>query len=198
MIQFLHHLFLILSAKTLRTKWHHQVMSIYATVQANSFFHESSNVINTQKDKSKIVIGDHSHIRGELLLFGHGGRIQIGEYCYIGEGTKIWSAKEIVIGNNVLIAHNVNIHDNISHPKDHLLRKEHYKKIITSGHPANGINLNEKKIIIKDNAWIGFNATILKGVTIGERAIVGACSVVTHDVPDDAIVVGNPAKKIIN
>ncbi|MCB0501084.1 MAG: hypothetical protein KDD32_00210 [Bacteroidetes bacterium] len=50
--------------------------------------------------------------------------------------------------------------------------------------------------MIKDKAWIGFNVIILKGVTIGEGAVVGAGSVVTKDVPDYTIVVGNPAKLI--
>ena len=49
---------------------------------------------------------------------------------------------------------------------------------------------------IKKNVWIGVNVTILPGVTIGENAIVGACSVVTKDVPDNTVVVGNPARVI--
>lgn len=51
-----------------------------------------------------------------------------------------------------------------------------------------------KPILIKRNAWIGANATILPGVSIGENAVVGACSVVTKDIPDNAVVVGNPAR----
>lgn len=57
-------------------------------------------------------------------------------------------------------------------------------------------NVNHAPIIIKNKAWIGFNSIILKGVTIGEGAIVGAGSVVTKDVPDFAVVAGNPAKII--
>ncbi|MCF2661720.1 hypothetical protein I6E42_06300 [Pseudoflavonifractor phocaeensis] len=49
-------------------------------------------------------------------------------------------------------------------------------------------------IVIKDRAWLGFNAIILKGVTIGDGAVVGAGSVVTKDVPDYAVVGGNPDK----
>ena len=51
-------------------------------------------------------------------------------------------------------------------------------------------------MIIKENAWIGANATILPGVTIGKGAIVGSGSVVTKDVEDNMIVAGNPAKVI--
>ena len=50
--------------------------------------------------------------------------------------------------------------------------------------------------LIKKGAWIGAGSTILPGVSIGEHAIVGAASVVTHDVPDFAVAVGNPAKVI--
>lgn len=182
--------------ETIRQKWHHLLLSSYSTIDKTSRFHPSATVVNNQLDKSKIRIGANTHIRGELLLFAHGGSISIGHNCYIGENTRIWSASEIIIGNNVLIAHNVNIHDNISHPIDAELRRKHYQNIITTGHPSKDIDLKEKKVIIKNDAWIGFNASILKGVTIGERAVVGACAVVTSDVPDDAIVVGNPAKMI--
>lgn len=51
-----------------------------------------------------------------------------------------------------------------------------------------------KPVHIKKNAWIGAGVTILPGVTIGENVIVGDASVVTKDVPDNAIVVGNPAR----
>ncbi|MGM9578000.1 MAG: DapH/DapD/GlmU-related protein [Evtepia sp.] len=51
-------------------------------------------------------------------------------------------------------------------------------------------------IVIRDKAWIGFNAILMKGITIGEGAIVGAGSVVTQDVPDYAVVGGNPARII--
>lgn len=157
---------------------------------------ESASVVNIAGDPARIVIGANTHIRGELLIFGHGGQINIGDYCYIGEDTRIWSARRIVIGNRVLIAHNVNIHDNISHPVDPHLRHEHYKRIITTGHPRDGLDLGEREVIIEDDAWIGFNATIMRGVRIGRGAIVGACSVVTKDVPEMTIVGGNPAREL--
>ena len=53
-----------------------------------------------------------------------------------------------------------------------------------------------KPVLVKQGAWIGAGATILPGVTVGKNAIVGAASVVTHDVPDYAVVVGNPARVI--
>nr|WP_094571377.1 acyltransferase [Mucilaginibacter xinganensis] len=159
-----------------------------------TFGHKAS-VFNIQKDKSKIEIDENSHIKGELTVYKHGGRIKIGKYCFVGENTKIWSAKNISIGDRVLIAHNVNIHDCNDHPIDANERHQHYKSILTTGH-ADDIALNEKEIIIGDDVWIGFNSTILKGVTIGQGAIVGACSVVTKDIPAHTIVAGNPARII--
>jgi len=195
-IKLLHYIVRIVTLEAVRHNWHNLLMGSFSTIDKTSRFHPSATVVNNQFDKSKITIGANTHIRGDLLLFAHGGKISIGNNCYIGEGTRIWSALEVNIGNNVLIAHNVNIHDNISHPIDAELRRHHFRSIITTGHPKKDLDLREKKVIIKNDAWIGFNASILKGVTIGERAIVGACAVVTSDVPDDAIVVGNPAKMI--
>ena len=60
--------------------------------------------------------------------------------------------------------------------------------------PKNIRTIMTKEIRIKKNAWIGARVSILPGVTIGENAIVGTGSVVTKDVPDDAVVVGVPAK----
>jgi acetyltransferase-like isoleucine patch superfamily enzyme len=157
-------------------------------------FHEESRVINLQHNKNLITIGSHTHVRGELLVYAHGGKISIGNFCFVGEGSRIWSGASITIGNYVLIAHGVNIHDNNSHPTDWKERRLHTEHIILKGHPTTGINLNDKPIVIMDDAWIGFNAAIMKGVTIGKGAVVGACSVVTKDVPDHAIVVGNPAR----
>lgn len=177
-------------------KWNTSATTRYASFSEGTVFHKGARVVNLLKNKECISLGKHSHIRGELLVFAHGGRITIGDYCYVGEGSKIWSASNISIGNYVLIAHGVNIHDNISHPINAEERRKHTEHIIHIGHPNKGIDLKEKPIVIKDDAWIGFNASVLRGVTVGRGAIVGACAVVTDDVPDYAIVVGNPAKII--
>lgn len=162
-----------------------------------SKFYEQAEVFNLQSDKEKIQIGSNTHIRGHLQIFQQGGKIKIGSFCYVGELSKIWSADEIIIGDNVLISHNVNIHDNVSHPIKSTKRIEDFERIIGyKAYDVHDFDLRPKKVVVKDKAWIGFNSIILKGVTIGEGAIVGAGSVVTKDVPDWTIVAGNPAKII--
>jgi acetyltransferase-like isoleucine patch superfamily enzyme len=166
-----------------------------ATIGVNSRIFKEANISNNLGDKTKIVIGDNCDIRGELLTFGHGGEIVLGNYSFVGERTKIWSAKKIIIGDRVLISHNVNIHDNNSHPLDSKLRHEDFKYLSTIG--LQKINdLREKEIIIGDDVWIGFNSTIMKGVKIGKGAIIGANSIITKDVPEFAVCVGNPMKII--
>lgn len=85
------------------------------TIGEKSKFYEQAEVINIQRNKQNIKIGDNTHIRGTLLLFAHGGNIDIGNNCYVGFGTQIWSATHIIIGNDVLISHNCNIIDTNSH-----------------------------------------------------------------------------------
>lgn len=117
------------------------------------------------------------------LHINYGKHTKIGKNVFINFDCVFLDLGGITIEDNVLIA-----------PKVSLL---------SEGHPASTDNrhsLTVGHIYIKKNAWIGANATILKGVTIGENAIVAAGSVVSKDVPDNTIVGGIPAKtiKIIN
>jgi acetyltransferase-like isoleucine patch superfamily enzyme len=161
-------------------------------LQEGAFLSHTARIRNALGDSDKIVIGVHSHIRGELMIFGHGGRISIGEWCYVGVGTRIWSAASVEIGNRVLISHSVNIFDNLTHPLKAAERHEQAKQIFTSGHPRK-ISLDEKPIKIGDDAWIGASAMVLRGVSVGEGGVVAAGAVVTRDVPAYSIVAGNPA-----
>ncbi|MCT7983614.1 acyltransferase [Laspinema sp. A4] len=164
-------------------------------IKEGAVLYSSSKILNNLGQTDAIQMGSFTHIKGELLTFAHAGSIKIGQYCFIGEDTRIWSAKSILIGDRVLISHNVNIFDNATHPISAKLRHEQFKQIITSGHPK-GIDLQEKPIVISDDVLIGCMSIILAGVTIGEGAIVGAGSVVTKDVPPWTIVAGNPARII--
>ena len=159
-------------------------------------FYKNVKIYNLQNDRNKIKIGQQTHIYGELHIFWYGGEIQIGERCFVGEYTKIWSGNRITIGHDVLISDNVHIVDTNSHEMNHIERAEGYLNIINFGHTDKQTNINTAPITIGNYAWINFNSIILKGVTIGEGAIVAAGSVVTKDVPPFALVGGNPAKVI--
>lgn len=161
-----------------------------------SRFYEQSKVFNFQNRKDKINISHGTHIRGELLVFPFNGQITIGENCYIGEYTRVWSAESIKIGNHVLISHNVNIMDTNSHELDHNERAESFYKLVREGHPTIKPNLKTASITIEDYVWINFNAVISKGVTIGKGAIIAANAVVNTDVPPFTLFAGNPAKLI--
>lgn len=162
-----------------------------------SKFYDESKVTNLQYDSSKITIGNNTHIRGHLQIFSQGGRIEIGNDCYVGEDTRIWSARSIKIGNRVLISHNVNIHDNISHPINHKDRHKDFLRILGENNISSSeFDLRANPVVIGDDVWIGFNVTILKGVRIGNGCILGAETVITKDIPDWSMVVGNPARII--
>jgi len=159
-----------------------------------------AEIHNLQEDRNKINIGSNTHVRGILTVFAFGGKIEIGDNCYIGEGTRIWSAEKVQIGNNVLIAHNSNIIDTDSHEVDYLERSDSYVKMIARGHSRVRGNVMCEAVVIEDYVWISYNVTILKGVRIGLGSIVGAGSVVTKDVPPFVLVAGNPAvvkKKLV-
>jgi acetyltransferase-like isoleucine patch superfamily enzyme len=166
-----------------------------ATIDSTVTLHPTAEIQNIHGDSKAIVVGAHTHVRGQLLTFWNSGKISIGEWCYIGEGTRIWSQSSVSIGNYVLIAHLVDIHDTNSHPIDWQERRLDTEAILSGGYrtPTQTVSA---PVTIEDDAWIGFKATVLKGVRIGRGAIVSAGAVVTKDVPAWTAVAGNPAKTI--
>jgi acetyltransferase-like isoleucine patch superfamily enzyme len=169
----------------------------YVTSGERTFFRGyQARVINPTLDKNKIILANDVVIDGELHVFNHGGNIKIGEFSYVGVGTRIWSGESITIGKNVLISHNVGISDTSAHEFDYKVRAEQYKSLIKNGFPKENFGVKTAPIIIEDHAWINFNAIIMRGVTIGKGAIVAAGSIVTKDVPPFTLVAGNPAKVI--
>lgn len=107
-----------------------------------------------------------------------GCNIHMGDNVLINFGVVILDSEKVWIGNNVLIGPNTVIAA-AGHPLDYKERRTKY---------AN------KKVVIEDDVWIGANVTILPGVTIHKRAVIGGGAVVTHDVAENAIVAGVPAK----
>lgn len=117
-------------------------------------------------------------------------RIAIGDRVHIGKSHLV-AAESIVIEDDVLISWGVTINDHNSHS---LSVNERIRDVTDwHNHTKDWRNVVIRPIVVKRRSWIGFGATVLKGVTIGEGAVVGACSVVTKDVPRYSVVAGNPA-----
>jgi acetyltransferase-like isoleucine patch superfamily enzyme len=143
--------------------------------------------------RNRIKIGNDSIIQALISFDREGAAVVIGDRCYIG-ASHVVCAHNIVLQDDVVVSWGVTIVDHNSHD----VKWEGRKNDITNW----GVGIKEwdnvaiGEVVIKERAWIGFNATILKGVTIGREAVVGAGAIVTRDVPDFAIVGGNPAKII--
>ncbi|MDE6786142.1 MAG: sugar O-acetyltransferase [Muribaculaceae bacterium] len=115
------------------------------------------------------------------LYIDYGKPVTIGKDCFIQQCCTFFGRGGITIGNGVFIG-----------PKCNLITINH------DPNPDNRSATYGRPIVIEDKVWIGINSTILPGVKIGYGAIVGAQSVVTHDVPPMTIVAGNPARVIKN
>ena len=113
-----------------------------------------------------------------------GSRIIIGDNVGIS-GSTICATESVSIGDNVLIGSGCLISDSDAHPLDWRDRKENRND-----------NTLHSPVHIGNDVFIGARCIILKGVTIGDRAIIGAGSVVACDVPPDSMVAGNPAKVV--
>jgi acetyltransferase-like isoleucine patch superfamily enzyme len=133
-------------------------------------------------NKENIHIGNHVSLYGWLI--SDGGEIKIGDYTVVHSGSIIRAKKSIVIGDNCLIGTKCYIQDHNSMSLNHLERRK------MGGHVVS------KPVIIGNDVWVGRDVSILKGVHLGDRAIVGTRSVVTKDVPPDHTAVGNPARVI--
>ena len=130
-----------------------------------------SQITNSEIDESVAVFTP--------LFINYGKHTKIGKNVFINFDCTFLDLGGITIEDNVLIAPKVNL--------------------LSEGHPLapeNRQSLVPGPIHIKKNAWIGANATILPGVTIGENAVVAAGAVVSKDVPDNTVVGGIPAKII--
>jgi acetyltransferase-like isoleucine patch superfamily enzyme len=141
----------------------------------------------------RIRLGFRTHIAGELLVFPSGGRIQIGDFSCLCPESRIWSQHSVTVGHHVLISHQVSIMDTDGHEIDYRDRAKSTELIFTSGLPSTTGGVQTAPIKIGNHVWIGCNAVVLKGVTIGDCSIVAAGAVVTRDVPKFVIVAGNPA-----
>ena len=139
-----------------------------------------------------IVIGDDVYLDGKCSIsfaarFADRPLLQIGDHTSIGHNCHLTIGKEIRIGRHCLVATNVFMFDSSGHANDPESRRQRLP-------PADD---QVRPITIEDDVWIGLNAIIFPGVTIGEGSIVCAGAVVMTDVPAYTIVAGNPARKIL-
>jgi galactoside O-acetyltransferase len=119
--------------------------------------------------------------------------LSVGDRTFVGRST-IVVASRIEIGNDVLIAWGCTIVDHDSHAPRFSDRQNDVTRWIRGTKDWSRVRVD--RVVIQDKAWIGLNAVVLRGVTVGEGSVVGAGSVVTHDVPPYVVVAGNPARVV--
>ena len=122
--------------------------------------------------------GEHVAINAPFHC-DYGKNIEVGENFFANYNLVILDVGRVTIGDNAQIAPNVSIY--------------------TAGHPVHPDSRNSGyeygiDIVIGNNVWIGGNAVIMPGVHIGNNVVIGAGSVVTKDIPDNMIAVGNPCR----
>jgi acetyltransferase-like isoleucine patch superfamily enzyme len=141
--------------------------------------------------QSKIYIGDDVNFFGKVDVFSGSQldepRLVLKDRVDIGHNVIFMVNREIVLEEDVNVASGVRFMDSDAHPRDTMAR------IADLAAPPDEI----KAVRIKRYAWIGHNAFIMKGVTVGEGAIIGVNSVVLNDIPDYSVAIGNPARVIV-
>jgi len=138
-------------------------------------------------EASKLILNPNTSLcTGVYISVWNGMSLEIGRGTYIGNDVFIASSLGMKIGEEGLIGLGTTIMDYDGHP---IISDEKSPPLSLRGG-------NKRRVTIGDRVWIGFHCSILKGVTIGEGAIVGSHSVVTEDVPAHSIVAGNPARVI--
>jgi len=142
-----------------------------------------------------VILGREVKIYAFVNLYGCeiGDESKVGTFVEIQKGARI--GKQVKISSHAFICEGVTIEDEVFIGHGVMFINDRYPRATTdSGELQTDANWTLEQTLVKRRASIGSNATILCGVTIGENAIVGAGSVVTKDVPDHAVVAGNPAR----
>jgi acetyltransferase-like isoleucine patch superfamily enzyme len=160
-----------------------RVRMLYSGVQfARGVFLDRGVRIRTF-DGGKIGIGGGTYIWRGAILEARGGEIRIGEHGLINVGCCLVSSSRIVIGDDALIAEYVTIRD-----QDH--------RFSDVSIPYREQGRSDAPISIGRNVWLGAKVTVIRGVIIGDDAIVGANSVVTRSLPAGGRYAGAPARPI--
>lgn len=134
-------------------------------------------------------IGGNYYFQGPIQ-FNYGSHTFIGDNFFANFNLLVMDDGKIFIGNNVMIGPNVSLLST-NHP---LIADERIRLRYPDGH----VSMSEfaGEIHIEDDVWLGANVSVLDNVTIGKGAVIGACSVVTKDIPSGWLAFGNPARCI--
>lgn len=179
----------------------------YMTVDEKSILEPTFSLHMRCPLKGKIYLTVESNcvIGGTFIFETEEGYVSVGKRSQISGGAKLISRTGIEIGDDVIIAGGCLLYDHDSHSIYWKERKNDVVKEIEDyrncGDPLKSKDwsvVSTQMIVIKDKAWLGYGVTVLKGVTIGEGAVIGARSVVTHDIPPYSVAAGNPARVVKN
>jgi acetyltransferase-like isoleucine patch superfamily enzyme len=176
--------------------WYHKPVPDNIT-WGERFYLETTQVFRQfkgQKNPALEIGNDVSVYAGCSFAIGVNGRCSVGDFTLLN-GALVMAEEEITIGKHCLISWNVGLADSDFHPIEPALRIQD-SIALSCYYPDKPPRptIETRPIHIGDNVWIGMNAVVLKGVTIGDNSIVAAGSIVTKDVPPNTIVAGNPAR----
>lgn len=155
-------------------------------------------------DKVFVSIGKGTVCAGHFIFESAKGRISIGDNCHIGASDFVCST-EITVGSNTLVSYGCSLMDHDSHSLNSWERRidiitefNDFKQGMGGTAHKDWDTVNKAPIRIGNDVWIGMHCVILKGVTIGDGAVIAASSVVTKDIPSRTLYGGNPARFIKN
>jgi galactoside O-acetyltransferase len=140
-----------------------------------------------------LSIGDQSIIYADISFEDKGGEVRIGSRTFIGRSNLV-CYRSVVIGDDVIMSWGITVVDHDSHSVDWEKREDDVRRWADGRKVWD--HIARAPVKISNKVWVGFNVSVLKGVTIGEGAVIGACSVVTRDIPPYALAAGNPARVI--
>jgi acetyltransferase-like isoleucine patch superfamily enzyme len=132
---------------------------------------------------AKVVLGRWSWIGHGTKIRAHEGEVRIGAKTVLGQECTISSFQHVSIGRECIVADRVMLID-----FDH--------GVVEVERPVRHQGIYKRDVRVGHNVWVGYGACFLRGVTVGDNTIVGTYSVVTRDVPDNAVVGGAPARVV--